>query len=221
MSRRGVVVVTIAAALCLGVAAPALADQLQAKDEPKVSDNLVSRGKKCATKRDTHDDVVVAVVKACQRFYTLDPAGEDNEARDYGVLWLQTTIDPKPGWCVTRAKSDMVFPARAKVVGRAPEDEETARNPKKLKTTLTADAGGHAATAGSISQTSTLYPDKQTPTLTKRDKTTQFRVTWTGSSGEQLAFVSGVHVSWVADDGPPNRTHFGLRKYSLVEKDPC
>jgi hypothetical protein len=221
MSSRGPVVLTAALVLSVLLATPAMAEQLAAKDDPKVSDNLVQQGKKCATERDEHDGTVVAVVKACQRFFTLDPAAEDNEARDYGVLWLQSTIDPKPGWCVTAAKSDMVFPARAKLAGRTPEAEETAKRSKRLKTELAADAGGHAATAGTISQTSTLFPDKQTPSLKKRDKTTQFRLTWTGSSDEKLAFVSGVHVSWATEDGPPKNTRFGLRKYTLVEKDPC
>jgi hypothetical protein len=203
------------------LATPALAEQLQARDDPKVSENLVAQGRKCATERDEHRDEVVAVVKACQRFFTLDPASESNEARDYGVFWLQTTIEPRAGWCVTSAKSDMVFPARAKVVARTPEADESAKKSKRLKTELTADAGGNASTAGSISQTSTLYPDKQVPSLTKREKTTQFRVLWTGSSDKQLAFVSGVHISWSTEDGPPKSTKFGLRKYTLVEKDPC
>lgn len=221
MSSRGPIVMTAALALCIALATPAAAEQLEAKDDPKASDNLVSQGKKCATERDTHDGNVVAVVKACQRFYTLDSASEGNETRDYGVFWLQTTIAPKPGWCVTMAKSDMVFPRRAKVVSKTPEGEVTAKNSKRLKTELSADAGGNATTPGSISQSSTLYPDKQTPTLKKRTKTTQFRLTWTGSNENQLAFVSGVEISWSTEEGPPKSTRFGLRKYSLVEKDPC
>jgi hypothetical protein len=221
MSSRGPIVVTAALAVCMALATPALAEQLQAADDPKVSDNLEAQGKKCATERDEHEGKVVAVIKACQRFYTLDPAAEDSETRDYGVFWLQTTIEPKPGWCVTSAKSDMVLPSRAKVAARTPDVEETAKKSKRLKTDLSADAAGHAATPGSISQTSTLYPDKQTPSLKKRTKTTQFRVHWTGSSGEQLAFVSGVHVSWATDEGAPRRTRFGLRKYRLVERAPC
>lgn len=221
MSSRGPIVIGAALALCLVISSPALAEQMQAKDAPKASENLSFQGEKCATDRDEHDGKVVAVVKACQRFYTLNSDAEDDAGNDYGVFWLQTTIDPKPGWCVTTAKSDMVFPARAEVVARTPDADESVKKAKQLRTNLSANAGGHAATAGSISQTSTIYPDKQTPSLKKRTKTTRFRVHWTGSSGEQLAFVSGVHFSWAADDGPPRRTRFGLRKYKLVEKETC
>jgi hypothetical protein len=214
-------VVALSIVALVGLPAPAHADQLSAKTEPKVSDNLESQGKKCATERDKHDGVVVAVVKACQRFYTLDTASETNESRDYGAFWLQSTIDPKPGWCATSGSSDIVFPARLVLVSKTPEAEETTKKSKRLKTELIVDAGGNASTAGSISQSSTLYPDKQTPSVTRKEKNTRLRLKWTGSSGEKLAFVSGVQISWSAEEGPPQRTRFGLRKYSLVEKDPC
>jgi hypothetical protein len=221
MPSRASVVVVLSLAASLFLAAPAHAEQLKAGAEPKVSDNLESQGKKCATEKDKHDGVVVAVVKACQRFYTLDTAAETDEGRDYGVLWLQSTIAPKPGWCATSGSSDIVFPSRVALVSKTPDAEELAKKPKKLKTSLSVDAEGNASTPGSISQTSTLYPDKQVPSVKKREKSTKFRLKWTGSSGEKLAFVSGVQVAWASDEGPPKRTRFGLRKYSLVEKEEC
>jgi hypothetical protein len=203
------------------LAPPANAEQLAAGDEPKVSDNLQAEGKKCATEKDKHDGEVVAVVKACQRFYILDPGSETNENRDYGAFWLQSTIDPKPGWCAESASSDIVFASKFKLVSKTPDEEESAKRSKRLKTSLSVDAGGDATTAGSISQSSDLYPDKQTPSAKRGEKMTKFRLTWTGSSTEKLAFVSGAQISWLVDEGPPQRTRFGLRKYSLVEKDPC
>jgi hypothetical protein len=221
MPSRGSMVAVLSAAALLAFAAPAHAEQLAAKDEPKVSDNLESQGKKCATERDKHDGVVVAVVKACQRFYTLDTAAETDDANDYGVFWLQSTIDPKPGWCVTSGSSDIVFPARLALISKAPDAEEAAKKSKRLKTTLSVDADGNASTPGSVSQNSTLYPDKQTPSVKRGEKVTKLRLKWSGSSGEKLAFVSGVQVAWSADEGPPQKTRFGLRKYSLVEKETC
>lgn len=219
-SRVSMVAVTCLVTTML-LATPAYAEQIAAKDEPKVSDNLASQGKKCATERDKHDGVVVAVVKACQRFYTLDTAAETNEERDFGAFWLQSTIDPKPGWCVTSGSSDIVFPSRFTVVSKAPDAAETAKKSKRLKTTLSVDAGGDAGTPGSISQSSTLYPDTQTPLVKRGEKKTKLRLKWSGSSGEKLAFVSGVQISWATDEGAPQRTRFGLRKYSLVEKETC
>lgn len=219
-SRVATVAVSVVAVAIL-FAPHAAAEQLAAKDDPKVSDNLESQGRKCATERDKHDGVVVAVVKACQRFYLLDAESETNADRDFGVFWLQSTIDPKPGWCVTSSSSDMVFSSRLALVSKTPNAQETTKRDKRLKTSLSVDAGGDASTPGSISQTSTLYPDKQTPVVKSGDKVTKFRLKWNGSSGDKLAFVSGVQVSWAADDGPPQKTRFGLRRYSLVEKDPC
>jgi hypothetical protein len=221
MSPRGSMVAAMCLAVSLFSVGPAHADQLNAKDDPKVSDNLESQGRKCATEKDTHDGEVVAVVKACQRFYILDTEAETNEERDYGVLWLQSTINPKPGWCTTSGSSDIVFSSRIRLESRAPDAEETAKRSKRLKTTLSVDADGNASTPGSISQTSTLHPDKQTPSVKRREKSTKFRLQWTGSSGAELAFVSGVQVSWSTEEGPPQRTRFGLRRYSLVEKETC
>ena len=221
MPSRVSTVAALCAAALMALAPPAHAEQLTAKEAPKVSDNLEPKGKKCATERDKHDGVVVAVVKACQRFYTLDTAAETDEARDYGAFWLQSTIDPKPGWCVTSGSSDIVFRSRLELVSKAPDAEEAAKKSKRLKTTLSVDAAGNASTPGSISQNSTLYPDKQTPSVKEGENVTKVRLKWTGSSSEKLAFVSGAQVSWASDEGPPQKTRFGLRKYSLVEKETC
>lgn len=204
-------------------AAPAGAVQLDAHDDPKVSDNMTLGGKKCATERDKNEGEVVAVIHSCQRFYVLDPSSEDDPDRDYGAFWLQSTIAPRAGWCATKVASDMVFPSSSKVISRAPSASATIDEAHRLRTKLTIGAHGHAQTPGSISQASRAYPDDLTPLLSRdADKgTTRFRLLWTGSNSHVLALVSGVQLSWSVDAGPPKTTRFGLRKYTLQQKDSC
>jgi hypothetical protein len=223
MAYRGrAVAAAAAAALVLGLATPALARQLDAKDDPKASDNLTLGGKKCATQRDKHNGKVVAVIHSCQRFYTLDTSAEDDAARDYGVFWLQSTIDPATGWCATSVASDIVFTSTAaKIVSTAPVDTLEVQDAGPLKTALDVDADGHASQSGRVSQRSRVYPEKLETAASKDAGKTRFRVTWTGRNGHALALVSGAQVSWATDDGPPKTTRFGLRKYTLVQKDAC
>ena len=221
MRHKSPVVAAATLVLLLLGTVPASADQLRPKDDPKASDNLSFEGRKCATQRDKHEGVVVAVIKACQRFYLLAADSEDDEARDYGVFWLQSTIDPRNGWCATAVSSDMVLPLASRIVSTTPADAVATSKRRRLKTDLTVDAAGHATTEGSLSQTSTMYPDELAPELTKDDSKRRFRVSWTGSEDATLAFVSGVQVSWKTEDGPPKTTRFGLRKYTLRQKESC
>ena len=222
MASRGLTVAlaTVVLAGLLGVS-PAVAEQLAAKDDPKVSDNLTQGGRKCATQRDKHDGTVVAVIHACQRFYAFDAESEDDADRDYGVLWLQSTIDPSQGWCATSVASDMLLPSGLKIESKAPASPETIEQAGRLKTKLDVDAGGHASAGGSVSQAARAYPDDLTPSVRKVKGKTKFRLKWTGSNDHELAFVSGVEVSWATADGPPGGTRFGLRRYTLVQKESC
>jgi hypothetical protein len=222
MASRGLTVAlaTLVLGGLIGVG-PAGAEQLNAKDDPKVSSNLTLGGKKCATQRDKHGGHVVAVIHSCQRFFAFDADGEDDANRDYGVLWLQSTIDPAEGWCATAVSSDMLLPTGLRIEAKAPESASTIDAAQRLKTKLAVDADGHAATNGSVSQASRVYPSGLTPSTKKIKGKTKFRLKWTGSNDHELAFVSGVEVSWMAADGPPEGTRFGLRRYTLVEKESC
>ena len=223
MRSRGLTVAAATLVLGLGVGTvPAAAEQLDAKNDPKTSDNVTLAGRKCATERDKKDGEVVAVIHSCQRFYLLDATAEDDGARDYGAFWLQSTIDPAPGWCASSVASDMVFSSTAaKVVSTSPAEAVATAEASRLKTVLDLDANDHATQAGRISQASRQYPDGLTPDVTKADGKTRFRLTWNGSNGHVLALVSGLQVSWKTDDGPPKTTRFGLRKYTLRQKNNC
>lgn len=223
MASRGltVAVTTLVLSMMLG-ASPAVAEQLKAKDDPKTSDNMTLGGRKCSRARDKHDGKTIAIIHSCQRFYLLDATSEDDADRDYGVFWLQSTIDPSPGWCATSVSSDIVFGAdAAKVVSTVPVDTLNTEKPARLKTVLQVDADDHASQEGRISQISRLYPDGIDGDLSRDGDKRRFRLTWSGSNDHQLALVSGVQVSWNTTDGPPKTTRFGLRKYTLVEKDSC
>ena len=223
MASRGLTV-AVATLLLSGLlgGVPASADQLNAKDDPKASDNLTFMGRKCATQRDKHKRKVVAVIHSCQRFYAFDPAVEDDANRDYGVFWLQSTIDPADGWCATSVSSDVVFSSdAARVVSTAPVKTINTQDPARLVTVLPVDANNHATQEGKIKQHSRFYPDSLAADVTKKDGRTRFRLTWTGSSDHVLALVSGEQISWATADGPPQGTRFGLRKYGLVQKESC
>ena len=221
MASRGLTVAVATVMLTGLLSGPASAGQISAKDDPKASDNLTLGGRKCATQRDKKDGTVVAVIHTCQRFFLLDTEAEDDANRDYGVFWLQSTLDPADGWCARSVASDMLLPSGLKIVSTTPATGVKIDSAQRIKTEISVNADGHASSPGSVSKASRVYPETLSPTVKKVKGKTKFRLTWTGSNSHVLALVSGAQVSWTTADGPPEGTRFGLRKYSLVQKESC
>jgi hypothetical protein len=212
--RRTFIVFPLIVALALqaGLATAAI-DQLDARDDPSVAGALELRKTQCQRREKSFGGELAAVAKACMRFYTLDPAAENDAARDFGAVWLQSNLDPKNGWCATAVFSDILLPEGANVHAKAPRGTIEIGRRKTRTTRLVIDAQGEADQNASLSQSAIVFPRKITGSM--RDQGTIFRTRWAGARARKLAFPSGVELSWNAENPPGELAISFLLNYEL------
>jgi hypothetical protein len=197
--RRGLLLL-----LVLGFLVPtpaAGARQRDASDSPRITGPLTPETRECGRRktREQSGDVV-AVAKSCLYFYSFDPSKEANVRRDYGVIWLQTNVNARQGWCTTSISSDIDVPARARLHSHKPTLKE-ASSKRRVFTGLLLNARDSAVNDASIGRRFVLY-SRTMRGLVRADRTI-FRTVWYGRSSRKLATVSGIEVSWRASEGPP------------------
>jgi len=201
------IMATVAVAILVGlIAVPAGAarQQMDADDNPSVSGDLELANDECRRENETFRGKVVATGKTCLRIYTFDATAEDDAARDYGVVWLQSNLNARGGWCGIKVVSDVNLPENIRAESRAPRSVSLKRR-RAYTTSLPIDASGNAAEDGSsIEQNQVLYPDEVRTRVLKKKNV--FRLKWTGSHAAKLGFASGAEISWSADDSPDDVT---------------
>ncbi len=205
----------LGAAILLMLPSPAHAAQLDAREEPTVSGPLSPAGeeKECRATKYTIESDVVARAKMCLFLYTFDAAKEDDDARDYGVVWAQTNVDTTGGWCAVKVQSEIYIPDALPVHAKVPK-ERSINQKTAVVSKLRVDAEGHANEVAVVKNRYILYPDELR--RTRRDDTTSpgtdvVRVTWTGKTAQKLGFVSGIEISWPVEDGPPSLIPFAVK----------
>ncbi|HEX2294316.1 MAG TPA: hypothetical protein VHN37_03310 [Actinomycetota bacterium] len=214
---RGPLAGALAGLLVLGTAGPA-AGQLDARTEPVVTGPLspIGDGKKCrATKYEVEGDVV-ARGKVCLFLYEFDPEEEDDDERDYGVMWAQSNVDTTGGWCAFKVHTEVYVPDGMPLHARVPPAQEIHKR-KKVVWKLSVDAEGHAAQDASVKKGLTLY--RRELDRARRDAGDGLdlvRLTWRGKTAQKLGFVSGFEVSWPEDEGPPDEVPFRA-EYPITE----
>lgn len=208
-------VVPLLAAVFL-VAAPTVASaarQMNAADEPEVTGNLELRSDDCRSQeeKDSATRDVIARGKTCLRVYSYSPASETDTQRNYGVVWLQSNVNSRLGWCAASVESDIDLPKIVTVESKAPKRMDVKRR-KTFDTILTTDAAGNGTEEASIKQTQILYPRTiRTPVLEDRNV---FRLKWRGVENARLGFASGAEISWPVDEEPriTFRLNYELKK---------
>ena len=177
------------------------ATQMNAADDPQVTGDLELQTDGCREQEEKYRGQVVARGKTCLRIYTYDQASEDDAARNYGVVWLQSNLNSSRDWCGSEVLSDVDLPNNVRVESRDPRTMDVNRNAKPFETSITVKAGGNVVgeTESRINQDQLLYKDKVT---TKIQSGNVFRLKWTGLESDKLGFASGAEISWADDDSP-------------------
>ena len=204
-------------ALVIVLGSVAAAEQMSARDKPVVKGPLELAGSGCGGGPVRHEAKVIARVQSCVRIYQFDDVMETDPARTYGVAWIQSTVDPERGWCVTKANTDLELPDGVARHGRAPARRIDVTRTRRLKVKLTADADGHALEEASVAQTMTAYRGSLNPS--SADDGNVLRLTWTGRQPRKLAFVMGAEISWEFLSAPELRG--GLGKLRFLKSKRC
>lgn len=215
---RWLISVTCIALLVPAMQASAQTTQMNARQAPEVSGPLSQQSLECKTQRERFQGNVVAVGKTCLRIFVLDPSSETDVDRDYGVVWLQSTLNSSRGWCATKVQSDVNLPHDVTVERRVPRGLTEIGRRKRLTSRLVVSANGSASTNGEVTQRYIAYPDS-IRTSVRHAEFQVFRLRWLGSDERKLAFASGAEISWNEND-PPGGISFRLN-YELRKKARC
>ncbi|MDQ3956242.1 MAG: hypothetical protein M3285_11915 [Actinomycetota bacterium] len=198
------------AAVFVAASSSPVSAQLDARSEPVVTGPLTALGdgKRCRATKYEVEGEVVARAKICLFLYSFDPDMEDDEERDYGVMWAQTNVDTGGGWCAFRVHTEVYIPDAMPMHARVPRGQKIAKR-KKVVWKLGVDAEGHAAEDASVKKGLTLYPRSLRRSRREGDDgTDRVRLSWRGETARKLGFVSGFEVSWPEDEGPPDAVPF-------------
>jgi hypothetical protein len=196
----------------MGPALPAPAEQLAATDQPVVEGPIAQHDMKCDRKLQLDGKEVAAVAKRCLRFYRFDTGAETDPERDYGVLWLQSTVDSRNGWCARQVASKIVLAPGLGLHSHKPDETTNVSRRKEVTTDLSADANANGQPAR-ISQRWIALPNVFDALVKKDDSA--FTLTWRGDTSKKLGFASGIEISWPAD-APPEGISFRLN-FKLAE----
>ena len=194
-------------------AAPADA-QLDARARPHVRGPLAFVNKICDRRPERAGGRLIATSRSCLRFYAFDPAKEKDSRRNFGVVWMQSNVNARRGWCATRAKSIITFPRRVHVLETTPGGLSTSDARHTQARLRISHATDKPAT---IQNAFKLYPRRLRTGLDNEG--TSFHAAWRGSTQRALGFALGVELSWQANDGPPR---FGsILDFALARSRSC
>ena len=197
--------------------APAAARQIDARDRPRVSGPLDPRARDCKTRWERWRGRIIAVARSCVRFYRFRPGFETDTRRNYGVVWLQTTVDSRRSWCTSIVRSDIDIPLGARLHERAP-DAFNARTARPVRTRLNVGARGFALERAVVHKRFTLFPRRLRSHRNAAARA--WRTVWHGSTKAVVAAASGIAISWPQEAAPPSPVTSGLR-YELRRTARC
>jgi hypothetical protein len=215
MSRRYTFVLPPLVLGLLLSAGPVAARQMDARSSPRVRGPLAQIAKDCKSRRERFRGRVIAVARSCVRFYTL--AGDSNARRDYGVIWLHTTVDSRRSWCTTRVRSDINIPDGTRLHERSPRLFRAGRR-RRVTTRLVVDAAGFAESNAVVSKRFTMIPRRLQGARAANGRI--WRAVWRGSSPAIVGAASGAEISWPQSERPPTPVTSGLR-YEVQSKPRC
>lgn len=183
---------------CLLLPITSAGAQLDARERPRVTGPLAFVNKVCDRRSERAGGRVIATSRSCLRFYAFDPGKENNSRRDFGVVWLQSNVNARTGWCATQVRSVIDFPRRVRTLGTTPGSHRSS-NARRIRARLR--VSNATDKPGTIQNGFEMYPRRLLTGLV--DQKTSFRATWRGSTRRALGFAQGVELSWRANAGAP------------------
>ena len=205
--KRRLVLLSLLVIATLVASITAAGAQLDARDNPNVSDQISVEesgpGKKCEKDKDFTTSGQAAVVsRACTFLLNVGPQADNNPNRDYKVFWLQSSIHPRHNFCVTDVDSEIRIPDGFRIEDKTPKFKRTSTR-KRVKVRLRVDAGGGTNNDQFVKQQFGLHPRTLRPNLSGRT----LSLDWDGATTGDLGFAMGISVSYREGDLPQGRAH--------------
>lgn len=145
------------------------------------------------------DGTAAVDTTTCEWWFQYAPAGETDPTRDYGILWLHTRTDPRPGFCVSRVMMGLQasdgFSAYA---GTRPRNVVT-RDGRSTIMRLVTDARGNGLQEASVEQDVFLRPGRLVVRRLSTEGWSRGKWTAAGPQTKPIDLALGIKVFWKTD----------------------
>lgn len=188
----------VAAVLCLwpaaALAAPASEPRAAGPWSPTYSPPTCDAGP-----LEYSDGTVAVDTRTCEWWFQYATASETDTTRDYGILWLHTRVDPRPGFCVRKVLMGLQagdgFSAHAATRPR----DVVIRAGRHTKMQLATDARGNGLQEASVEQDVLLRPGRLEVRRLSTEGWSRGRWTAAGPQTKPVDLALGIEVSWETD----------------------
>jgi hypothetical protein len=195
----------------------------EARDAPKQTGPLNFEDRRCAREtfrtRVNGRQEVVAKTETCLLFYEYDPLAEDNEERDYALVWVQARIEPKGAWCAKKVWSDLGVSEDTRFHKSVPARNFSMKKSRKVRVKLASTANGFGDEKATLSESTWFRPRQMRHFRSRVGSSRIFTQRWIGQRGGAFNLTSGAEISWEEED-PPDAIASGLR-YDFERRGRC
>lgn len=186
-------------ALSLLISGPASA--LSASGDPRTSGPLLQNGSKdCEQKEMSWKDGTVALdAESCFWWFQYVPVAETDIDRDFGVLWLQVTFQPRRSFCIEGGEVWFQAGKGFTTYQGAPQRSRRVRKARDVTVRIVTDADGQGP-AATVEQDVRLQKGRLQ--VAPVDDNGWLRVRWSNHrkpTDKPVSFALGVEVSWTGN----------------------
>ncbi len=173
--------------------------QLGASRPPFIDGRTEEVGFACDKQRKRVDGETVAVAKGCSFAYLV---AESNDASDYAVLWAQSSIDPKRGWCARRLTTEITAPLYTEAIEIGPSSDRNIGRTRALTTGLVGGPQDATDEGAYFEQQYLAYRGDLAATGGPGDAVGSLE--WEGDTKQAVAHAFGMEISWDASGAFPD-----------------
>lgn len=198
--------------LQLDSVSPPRTDQLSAYSPPVTSGPVTvwhdsyGSGRDCSSSQFLLEGKLIASRRFCSFYYVFEP---DDREKEHGILWMQATVTPMPGWCVRRFFAGNALTDDVQIRGATKGSFDLKSSQKKTLSIKTRAGDGHGA--GLVTQSAIVHAGS----LTALSRAHSSKVGWRGRTSRTVAVAGGLEVKVERD---------GLRfwvEYMGTQMQPC
>jgi hypothetical protein len=135
----------------------------------------------------------------CEWWFQYASAGETDAEQDYGILWLHTRVDPRPGFCVGKVVVGLQagdgFSAHAATRAR----DLVVSSARQMKVRLVTDARGNGVQQASVEEDVLLRPGRLVVRRLSTDGWSRGMWAAAGRQTKPVDLALGIEVSWDTD----------------------
>lgn len=179
----GVITATVVA-----LGAPALADDPDASNPPRVSGPLVGSPFSCEDNGPPGPGETKG--QSCSWMYNLAPAETDAE-RDFSAYWVQMEIHPGKGQCALMLQFDVQLPDGVELLSASHQKSRRLSKRTDQTSTLVVDGAGAAPLPGRIEQDMLMTSGHEVVRMSDQ----RYRYRWTGPSKSKIVVAIGLQMA--------------------------